>query len=117
MSRRGINNNSRPAATVHPFYDRVFRQLSSGDSAAVKRCMRFLKAILLAYRPLNVAEVSSVSGLSDERVSIKGLVDRCASFIRMHGNDIEFVHQSAREYLTGGRGQSILDSYEYYGHS
>jgi hypothetical protein len=101
---------------LHPFYNRVFRQLSSGDSAAVKGCMRLLKAILLAYRPLNVAEVSSVSGLSDEWVSIEGLVDRCASFLKMRGTDIEFVHQSARDYLTGENGQSILDSYEYYGH-
>ncbi|KAG4428234.1 hypothetical protein IFR05_016284, partial [Cadophora sp. M221] len=101
---------------LHPFYNRVFRQLSSGDSAAVKGCMRLLKAILLAYRPLNVAEVRSVSGLSDEWVSIRGLVDRCASFLKMRGTDIEFVHQSARDYLTGEDGQSILDSYEYYGH-
>lgn len=97
-------------------YDRMFRQLSSGDSAVVKGCMRLLKAILLAYRPLNVAEVSSVSGLSDEWTTIEALVDRCASFLEMRGTEIEFVHKSARDYLTGENGQSILDSYENYGH-
>jgi hypothetical protein len=30
---------------------------------------------------------------------------------------LEFVHQSARDYLAGKNGQSILDSYESYGHS
>lgn len=74
-------------------------------------CMRLLKAILLAYRPLNIAEVDSVSGLSDEWVTIKALVDRCASFLKMRGTDIEFVHQSARDYLAGKNGQSILDSH------
>lgn len=51
---------------LHRLYNRVFHQLSEGDSAMVKGCMRLLKAILLAYRPLNIAEVGSVSGLSEE---------------------------------------------------
>jgi hypothetical protein len=101
---------------LHPLYNRVFHQLSEGDSAVVKRCMRLLKAILLAYRPLNIAEVGSVSGLSDEWGATEALVHRCASFLKMRGTDIEFVHQSARDYLAGKNGQSILDSYEYYGH-
>ena len=101
---------------LYPFYNRAFRQLSFGDSAAVKGCMRLLKAILLPYRPLNVAEVSSVSGLSNDRDSIEALVDRCASFLKRRKTDIEFVHQSAQDYLTGENGQSILDSYDYYGH-
>ena len=99
---------------LHPLYNRVFHQLSEGDLAMVKGCMRLLKAILLAYRPLNIAEVGSVSGLSEEW-EIKALVDRCASFLKMRGTDIEFV-QPARDYLAGENGQPILDSYEYYGH-
>jgi hypothetical protein len=83
---------------LHPFYNRVFNQLSGGESTIVKGCMRLLKVMMLVYRPLNVAEVGSVSGLSDEWVTIEALVDRCASFIRMQGTtDIEFVHQSARD--------------------
>ena len=101
---------------LHPLYDRMFHQLSKGDSAMVKGCMRLLKVILLAYRPLNIAEVGSVSGLSEERDAIKALVDRCASFLKMRGTDIEFVHQSARDYLTGKNDRSTLDSYKRYGH-
>ena len=101
---------------LHPLYNRVFHQLSEGDSAMVKGCMRLLKAILLAYRPLAIAEVGSVSGLSEEWDAIKALVDRCASFLKMRGTNIEFVHQSARDYLAGKNCQPILDSYEYYGH-
>ena len=52
--------------SLHSLYDQLFHQLSEGDSATVKGCMRLLKAILLAYRPLNIAEVGSVSGLSIE---------------------------------------------------
>ncbi|KAH8587988.1 WD40-repeat-containing domain protein [Bisporella sp. PMI_857] len=102
---------------LHPFYNRVFNQLSEGEPAVVKGCMRLLKAMMLAYRPLNVAEVASVSSLSDEWVTIEALVDRCASFIKMRGiTDIEFVHQSARDYLAGKNGQSIFDANDHFAH-
>jgi hypothetical protein len=102
---------------LHDFYRRVFNQLNEGESAVVKGCMRLLKAMMLAYRPLNVEEVGSVTGLSDQLVAIEAWVDRCASFVKRRGTDIEFVHQSARDYLAGKDGQSMFDSYEHYGHS
>jgi len=101
---------------LHPFYSRIFDQLSKGESALVERCMRLLKVMLLVYRPLKVDEVSSVTGLSDEDFAIEALVDRCASFVKKQGTDIEFVHQSARDYLGGKHAQSVIDSYEQIGH-
>lgn len=101
---------------LHPFYDQIFSQLSTDEPANVQRYMRLLKVMMLAYRPLKVEEVGSVTGLSDEEAAIKALVDRCASFIRMRNRNIEFVHQSARDYLTRENGQSILDSHEPFGH-
>lgn len=98
------------------FYRRVFNQLNEGESAVVKGCMRLLKAMMLAYRPLNVEEVGSVTGLSEQLVVIEVWVDRCASFVKRRGAYIEFVHQSARDYLAGRDGQSIFDAYENYGH-
>ncbi|KAB8242957.1 hypothetical protein BDV35DRAFT_13685 [Aspergillus flavus] len=101
---------------LQPFYDRIFHQLSEGEQADVKRYMRLLKVMMLVYRPLNVEEVGSVTGLTEEGDTIQVLVDQCASFIRMHENKIEFVHQSARDYLAGTDGKSILDSHGHYGH-
>ncbi|KIM97029.1 hypothetical protein OIDMADRAFT_105875 [Oidiodendron maius Zn] len=101
---------------LHPLYNWVLNRLSEGELAVVKGCIRLLKVMMLAYRPLNIEEVGSVIGLSDEWVSFKALVNRCASFIQMRHTDIGFVHQSARDYLAGKNGQSILDSYENYGH-
>jgi hypothetical protein len=101
---------------LQPFYDRIFHQLGEGEQTDVKKYMRLLKVMMLAYRPLKVEEVGSVTGLTDKGNTIKALVDQCASFIRMHENNIEFVHQSARDYLAGENGQSILDSHEHYGH-
>ncbi|EED14601.1 G-protein beta WD- 40 repeats containing protein, putative [Talaromyces stipitatus ATCC 10500] len=98
------------------FYEQILNQLRKGEHADVQRCMRLLKAMMLAYRPLKVEEVPSVTGLTDGEDTIIGLVNRCASFIRMRENNIEFVHQSARDYLAGEKGLSILDSHECFGH-
>ncbi|KAL6890082.1 WD40-repeat-containing domain protein [Trichoderma evansii] len=99
-----------------PFYEQILNQLRKGEDADVQGCMRLLKAMVLAYRPLKVEEVPSVTGLTDEEDTIIGLVNRCASFIRMRENNIEFIHQSARDYLAGENGLSILDSHECFGH-
>ncbi|KAJ5380537.1 G-protein beta WD- 40 repeats containing protein [Penicillium cataractarum] len=101
---------------LNPLYDRVLNQLNEGELDDVQRCMRLLKVMMLAYRPLGVEEVGSVTGLTDEEDAIRTSVNRCASFIRMQESKIEFVHQSARDYLAGEKGQSILDSYEHSGH-
>ncbi|TGO70873.1 hypothetical protein BELL_0652g00010 [Botrytis elliptica] len=101
---------------LHPYYNRVLHELSNGQPAVVKGCMRLLRVMMLAYRPLNVAEVDSVLGLSKSDTA-RALVDRCASFLKMRGTDIEFVHQSARDYLAGENGKSILDTSESYGHN
>ena len=102
---------------LYPFYDQVFNQLSKRESAVVKGCVRLLKVMMLAYRPLNMAEMGSVTGLSDQLVTVEALVDRCASFLKIRGADIEFVYESARDYLSKKNGQSILNSYEHYRHS
>jgi hypothetical protein len=101
---------------LHPFYERIMKQLHAGEQADVRKCMRLLKALMLAYRPLKVEEVPSVTGLTDEEDTIRALVDSCASFIRMRENNIEFVHLSARDYLAGENGLSMLNSHEHFGH-
>ncbi|KAJ5207896.1 hypothetical protein N7449_002275 [Penicillium cf. viridicatum] len=102
---------------LHPFYDRILNQLSEGEPDDVYKCMRLLKAMILAYRPLKMEEVPSVTSLTNEDDAIQMLVNRCASFVRMQEHNIEFVHQSARDYLAGENGQSLLDLYERFGHN
>ncbi|KAJ5894292.1 G-protein beta WD- 40 repeats containing protein [Penicillium taxi] len=101
---------------LHPFYDRILNQLHEGQPNDVYDYMRLLKAMMLVYRPLKVEEVPSVTGLSLGDDRIKLLVNHYASFIRMQGNIIEFVHQSARDYLAGESGLAILNSHGHYEH-
>lgn len=98
-------------------YQQAMKQLSKGELAVVKGCMRLLKVMMLAYRPMSKAELLSVSGLSNGLVPVEALVDRCASFVKMRGDTgIEFNHQSARDYLAGQNGQLGLEAEQDYGH-
>ncbi|KAJ5740649.1 G-protein beta WD- 40 repeats containing protein [Penicillium malachiteum] len=101
---------------LHPFYDRILHQLNDGEADDARQHMRLLKAMMLAYRPLEMEEVPSVTGLTSQDDIIKVLVNRCASFLKINGGTIEFVHQSARDYLASDKALSILDSYDSFGH-
>ncbi|KAJ5908034.1 G-protein beta WD- 40 repeats containing protein [Penicillium taxi] len=102
--------------TLDKIYDRILQELSKSKRRDVQKHMRLLTAMMLAYRPLKVEEVNSVTGLTDTEDDINAMVDRCASIIKKQDNHIEFVHQSARDYLAGDSGKSILGTYGTYGH-
>ncbi|KAM3156534.1 hypothetical protein ABEW05_002962 [Botrytis cinerea] len=112
---KALNKTQDFPPGLHLFYHRALDQLRKGEPDIVKGCMRLLRVMMLVYRPLNVMEVDGVLGLSNF-VTSGALVDRCASFSKMRGTDIEFVHQSARDYLVGENGKCILDTSELYGH-
>ena len=98
------------------YYHRILTQLCAGETSVVTDCVRLLKAMMLTCRPLHLSEVSSVTGLPEDQLAIKALVNRCASFVKMRAKDVEFVHQSARDFLAGEDGQALLDCYDEYGH-
>ncbi|KAL4786484.1 WD40-repeat-containing domain protein [Aspergillus varians] len=98
---------------LHPLYERMLQQILKGEAATVHACLRLLKVMMLVYRPLKRAEVFSVTGLSESEIKSDHVVDRCASFIKMRGTTIEFVHQSSRDFLAE---LPPLDSYDKYGH-
>ncbi|KAK6503249.1 hypothetical protein TWF481_008278 [Arthrobotrys musiformis] len=102
------------------FYSESLSRLSSGNSGTAERGMRLLKAVMLAYRPPTVAELSAVLCLFEESItSIDALIKgHCCGFIRKqeHTETVEFIHHSAREFLEG-EGLSIVDAYGSYGHS
>ncbi|CAG8176104.1 unnamed protein product [Penicillium salamii] len=102
---------------LQPLYGQVFRQLGSGRAQEVQMCMRLLKAMMLAYRALTMEELATIAALVDGKdVSLRSLIIRCASFLRFRGQIVEFVHQSARDYLSGKRAQHFLDSHGTFGH-
>ncbi|CAG8237735.1 unnamed protein product, partial [Penicillium olsonii] len=101
---------------LHLFYDRILNQLREGQLDDVSRYMRLLKAMMLVYRPLKLEEVPNVTGQFCGGDTIQFMVNHCASFVRIRENNIEFVHQSARDYLAGENGLAKLDLHGQYEH-
>jgi hypothetical protein len=95
---------------LNDFCDRMLTQLCEGESAVVEGCVRLSRVMMLAYRPLHVRELRSVTGRLDEQQGIERLVERIASSVKMRGRYVEFVHQSTRDYLAEGRGRSVLNA-------
>lgn len=84
-------------------YDHVYTNLCAALGSEVSRCLKLLQVLMLAYRPLNIPELIGISVLTDNLAENKRLIDRCSTFIRSRSENtieyIEFVHQSARDYL------------------
>lgn len=99
---------------LESLYKQKCAELSTGDSASM--CMRMLKVVTLSFRPIHKDEFESVTGLSQKDWAIEALVARCGSFINMRGDFITFIHQSARDFLIGDNGASLLNMYEIYNH-
>ncbi|KAL4736839.1 WD40-repeat-containing domain protein [Aspergillus similis] len=98
---------------LHSLYEQIFQQIRKGNAAIVNACLRLLKVMMLVFRPLNRAEVFSVTGLSEEEMASERIINRCASFIKTRGSTIEFVHQSSRDFLARS---PVLRSHKEYGH-
>ncbi len=71
-------------------FDRALDPQHERETYKVNKCMRLLKVMILAYRALNLIEVTAVTGLTDGDLEV--LVNRCSSFHRRQANNIEFVH-------------------------
>ncbi|KAL4946579.1 hypothetical protein BDV06DRAFT_218295 [Aspergillus oleicola] len=98
---------------LNPLYEQILQQILKGKLAAVNACLRLLKVMMLVFRPLNRAEVLSVTGIPEEEVASEKIINRCSSFIKARGTAIEFVHQSSRDFLAES---PLFNSYDQYGH-
>jgi len=98
-------------------YQVALQQLCSDKSRSplVDYSVQLLKMMMLVYRPLNKVETAGLMKLSHQPKIIDVIINRCASFFMTRGDNIEFVHKSARDYLAGKVGQSILASCGSYG--
>jgi hypothetical protein len=97
-----------------PLYQRAFQQLNG--SREYEACKHILRVLMLAYRPLRVSELGGLTNNTKGEEAVRRLIHRCSSFVQSRNNSVEFVHQSARDYLGGKDGQSPLDSPSPYGH-
>jgi hypothetical protein len=99
---------------LEPLYDRMMQEVlddTRKDGDEVQFCIRILSSVTLTYRPMQLKELAGIAGLPDPGEpsdNLQDLVDLCSSFLTIRQDIIYFVHQSAKDYFTSGKGSRIL---------
>ncbi|KAJ5939665.1 hypothetical protein N7466_002799 [Penicillium verhagenii] len=93
-------------------YARVMTRIRTEGNARL--CYQVLAVVSLALRPLTLAELVNLlelpSRACDEN-AIKGIVSDCGSFLTQNeGSTVQFVHQSAKEFLVKNFREEIYSS-------
>lgn len=90
-------------ADLNPLYDRMMRQVQQLKRKDPEFCRLVLLTMTLAYRPLHLLELGTLSGLPEQISknldSTAKIVVKCGSFLTIREDYIYFIHQSAKDYL------------------
>src|SRR3954452_290561 len=100
-------------AGLEPLYVRMLEQiLSLRDAEDVEFCSSILRAVMVAVRPLNIHELVFLAELPDymheDPSSVYDLISQCGSFLTLREEVVSFIHQSAKDFLSVGRGASVF---------
>jgi hypothetical protein len=67
-------------------------------------CQLILSTVTVAYRPLHLAEIGSLCGLSGQistlTKNVRNIVAMCGSFLTIQDDQVYLIHQSAKDYLS-----------------
>jgi len=98
---------------LHQLYDRMMNQIHrrKRDSEV---CRLLLSTACIAYRPLYLAEMGSLCGLSG-KVSVltknaRTITAMCGSFLTVRDDQVYLIHQSAKDYLSDKMRDTIFPS-------
>lgn len=74
------------------------------SSEDVDLCMQILAVVSIAYRPITLPELMSLVETSDEiennQETLEEIIKLCGSFLTLQGDDVSFIHQSAKDFLS-----------------
>lgn len=87
---------------LHALYSQKLRDLLRRDKGNSEMERKVLQVMRLVYRPLKLDEIPGVTGLDIDTDGIQVVAARCGSFIIVRENYVEFIHQSARDFLNEG---------------
>lgn len=89
---------------LNALYERMMKQIHQlEDVNDTKICCRILATVLLAYRPLTLAELGSLTEFPDDDLAdtepINKAIGLCGSFLTVKNSQVYAIHQSAKDYL------------------
>ena len=99
---------------LEPLYDHMLSQIKSLRKGQSEICYEILRSMTLAFRPVYLEELQSITSLPSRLAinpaGMRSTVEMCGSFLAIRENQINFVHQSAKDYLMLGGGQEIFNT-------
>ncbi|KAH7080198.1 WD40-repeat-containing domain protein [Paraphoma chrysanthemicola] len=95
-------------------YDRMLKQIQQLKPKNLEICRLLLSSSCVVYRPLYLAEMGSLCGLSG-RVSVlakdvRKIAAMCGSFLTVRDDQVYLIHQSAKDYLSDKMRDTIFPS-------
>jgi hypothetical protein len=88
---------------LQKLYDRMMGQIQQLERDSPRFCYLVLSTTTLAYRPLHLLELRTLSGLPRQIFNnidiITKIVGKCGSFLTIREGYVYFVHQSAKDYF------------------
>ncbi|KAF6821104.1 nacht and wd domain protein [Colletotrichum plurivorum] len=102
--RHARANLSTMPRDLNEFYDRMLTQMLNSDDAVA--CKDILAVVLVAYRPVNLAELGSLTESPEDFIndkdSLRNIVGQCGSLLTLGPKDdvVYIVYQSAKDFLT-----------------
>jgi WD40 repeat protein len=96
-----------------PLFERMLHLLlQNEDEQEAQFCVSMVRSAVLAWNPIHIKEIGYIAGLrreiSDDETSLRELVNRCGSFLKVSEGIVSFIHQSVREYLGASQRHEIL---------
>jgi nucleoside phosphorylase len=101
---------------LDPLYGRMMEYIFSSHDAEI--CREILALASVVFRPVTLAELKTLLGsqYEDEYDELPQIIGCCGSFLTLRGNDIYFLHQSAKDFLLNKASDQILPSGFAYQH-
>ncbi|KAH6656334.1 beta transducin-like protein HET-E2C*40 [Truncatella angustata] len=94
---------------LNSLYDRMLQHLNRSTDAEI--CHKILGTIAVTYRPLSLDELTIfIKSESFDVAELKEVVESCGSFLTIRNDVVYFVHQSAKDFLTGPGVNTIFSS-------
>jgi hypothetical protein len=93
-------------------YQRMMQEIRESDEYEL--CEEILSLMAAAYQPITLRELASFSNIladcsTDDR-SLTEAISLCGSFLTTRGGTVYFIHQSAKDFLTGNASKELFPS-------
>jgi hypothetical protein len=99
---------------LNQLYDRMLDRIQQLTKKNADICRLLLSTTTVAYRPLYLAEMGSLRGLTGRASvlaaaeAVRKIIAMCGSFLTIRDEQVYLIHQSAKDYLSGKMQDSTL---------